>query len=34
MLALKFITIDHMAETVTAVVLEEDNEEGKKRALS
>ena len=34
MLALKFIAIDHMAETVTAVVLDEDNEEGKKRALA
>lgn len=34
MLALKFIAIDHMAETVTAVVLDEDNEKGKKRALA
>ena len=29
MLASKFIAIDHEAETFTAVVLDEDNEEGK-----
>ncbi|WP_075721386.1 anthranilate synthase component I [Roseburia sp. 499] len=28
----KFIVVDHVAETLTAVVLEEDSEEGKKRA--
>ena len=33
MLASKFIAIDHEAETFTAVVLDEDNEEGKNRAL-
>lgn len=33
MLMTKFILVDHIAETLTAVVLEEDNEEGKERAL-
>lgn len=33
MLATKFIAIDHMAETFTAVVLAEDSEEGKRIAL-
>lgn len=33
MLATKFIAIDHNAEVMTAVVLDEDNEEGKQRAL-
>lgn len=33
MLALKFIAVDHMAETFTAVVLDEDTPEGRKRAL-
>ena len=33
MLATKFIVVDHIAETLSAVVLEEDNEEGKQRAL-
>jgi anthranilate synthase component 1 len=33
MLATKFIAIDHNAEVMTAVVLDEDNEEGKARAL-
>lgn len=32
MLVTEFLSIDHMAETMTAVVLEEDSEEGKKRA--
>lgn len=32
MLATQFIVIDHIAETLSAVVLEDDNEEGKKRA--
>ncbi|MDE6606257.1 MAG: anthranilate synthase component I [Lachnospiraceae bacterium] len=31
MLPKEFITIDHVAETLTAVVLEEDSEEGKRR---
>lgn len=31
MLATEFIVIDHMAETLTGVVLEEDSEEGRKR---
>ncbi len=31
MLPTEFITIDHMAETLTAVVLEEESEEGRKR---
>ena len=34
MLALKFIAVDHMAETFTAVVLDEDTPEGRKRALA
>lgn len=33
MLASRFIAIDHEAETFTAVVLDEDNEAGRKRAL-
>ena len=33
MLATKFIVVDHVAETLSAVVLEEDNEEGKERAI-
>ena len=33
MLATKFIAIDHNAEVMTAVVLDEDNEAGRKRAL-
>lgn len=33
MLMTRFILIDHVAETLTAVVLEEDHEEGKVRAL-
>lgn len=33
MLALKFIAVDHMAETFTAIVLDEDTPEGRKRAL-
>ena len=33
MLMTKFLVVDHVAETMTAVVLEEDNEEGKNRAL-
>ena len=32
MLADKFIAIDHMGETMTAVVLEADNEQGKQKA--
>ena len=32
MLMTKFIVVDHVAETLTAVVLEEDNEAGKERA--
>lgn len=32
MLVTEFLSIDHMAETMTAVVIEEDNEEGKARA--
>lgn len=32
MLMTKFIVVDHVAETLTAVVLEEDSEEGKARA--
>ena len=32
MLASKFLAIDHVAETFTAVILEEDSPEGKKRA--
>ena len=32
MLATKFIVIDHVAETLSAVILDEDNEEGEKRA--
>lgn len=31
MLAREFISVDHVAETMTAVVLEEDTEEGRKR---
>lgn len=34
MLMTEFIVIDHVAETLTAVVLEEDNEEGRERALA
>lgn len=34
MLATQFIAIDHRAETFTAIVLEEDSAEGKKRAMS
>lgn len=33
MLMTKFIVVDHVAETLTAIVLEEDSEEGKARAL-
>ena len=33
MLATEFIVIDHVAETLAAVVLEEDSQEGKKRAM-
>ncbi len=33
MLASRFIAIDHEAETITAIVLDEDSEEGKRRAL-
>ncbi|GHU43029.1 anthranilate synthase component I [Clostridia bacterium] len=33
MLMSKFILVDHVAETLTGVVLEADNEEGKRRAL-
>ncbi len=32
MLATKFIVVDHVAETLSAVVLEEDNAEGRKKA--
>lgn len=32
MLMTKFILVDHVAETLTAIVLEEDNEDGKQRA--
>lgn len=33
MLATEFIVIDHVAETMAGVILEEDNPEGKKRAM-
>ncbi|SFB13967.1 anthranilate synthase, component I [Acetitomaculum ruminis DSM 5522] len=33
MLMKNFVVIDHVAETLSAIVLDEDNEEGKKRAL-
>lgn len=33
MLMTKFLLVDHMSETLTAVVLEEDSPQGKKRAL-
>lgn len=33
MLATEFIVIDHVAETMTGVILEEDNEAGKARAM-
>lgn len=33
MLMTKFLVVDHVAETMTVVVLEEDDEEGKNRAL-
>lgn len=33
MLMTKFFVVDYVAETITAVVLEEDNENGKERAL-
>ena len=33
MLMTRFMVVDHVAETMTAVVLEEDSPEGKKRAL-
>ncbi|MGN0350097.1 MAG: anthranilate synthase component I [Roseburia sp.] len=33
MLMTKFIVIDHVAETLTGIVLEEDSKEGKERAL-
>ncbi|MGN0483931.1 MAG: anthranilate synthase component I [Lachnospiraceae bacterium] len=33
MLMKEFIVVDHEAETLTAIVLDEENEEGKKRAL-
>lgn len=33
MLMTKFILVDHVAETLTAIVLDEDTEEGKERAL-
>lgn len=34
MLMTEFIMVDHVAETLTGVILEEDSEEGKNRALS
>lgn len=34
MLMTKFMVVDHVAETLNAVVLEEDNEEGKERAAT
>lgn len=34
MLMTKFIVVDHVAETLTAVVLEEDSEDGRARALA
>ncbi len=34
MLMTRFIVVDHLSETMTAVVLEEDSEEGKSRALA
>jgi len=34
MLTTRFIAVDHIAETLTAAVLAEDNEEGKKRAFA
>lgn len=34
MLMTKFIVVDHVAETMTAIVLEEDSGEGKERALN
>ena len=33
MLMKEFIVVDHIAETLTGIVLEEDNEEGKQRAM-
>lgn len=33
MLMTEFVMVDHVAETLTGIVLEEDGEEGKKRAL-
>ncbi len=33
MLMKEFVVVDHVAETLTAIVLEEDNEEGRERAL-
>ncbi len=33
MLMTKFIVVDHVAETLTGIVLEEDSEEGKRRAV-
>lgn len=33
MLMKEFIVVDHVAETLTGIVLEEDSEEGKKRAI-
>ena len=32
MLMTKFIVVDHVAETMTAIVLEEDSDEGRRRA--
>lgn len=34
MLMTKFILVDHVAETLTAVILGEDSEDGKKKALA
>ncbi|MCD8156829.1 MAG: chorismate-binding protein [Clostridiales bacterium] len=34
MLMTRFLVVDHVSETMTAIVLDGDNEEGKKRALS
>ena len=34
MLMTKFILVDHVAETLTAVILGEDSEDGKKESIS
>lgn len=34
MLMTKFLLVDHVAETLTGIVLEEDNEDGKSRAMN